>query len=424
MESTSVGNLVKECSLLSLDVEDNGGLDFDIEIENAAGYVEETRSGNSGMGQSEEGGLHGAAQSGMDSGKHKESKEYAEWEGMHGDIQEKVNKELGKGKGVMGSSESSTAADQIEDMQEDGLVSPIHTRRAIRVRLVRSYEVPALRGQAISKSKECLFHDEEVSLMLVVEIHSPVEKLIAGKPSRLMDFLIQDNEERQLKCTIWDDHVDAMLPYFNSTEPEPVIVLIQLCRAKTVNGEVRITSSYDATKLWFNHYCPEFTEFKAKLTKENTPMKSISTNSMVSQTTDIRDFISGSVVITTISDLYQQTEEVVDVPTELESLIGKSMVFKVNIKKDYKQNYGSAFGVMKILNDENIVAAYCSSFGVDQEKDLISKMLEDYGNEYSEDPKQYYQAKTARSRAGNEPFEQKIPIGPILFNPADEERKT
>nr|GMD17311.1 replication protein A 70 kDa DNA-binding subunit-like [Ipomoea batatas] len=199
----------------------------------------------------------------------------------------------------------------------------------------------------------------------VVEIHSPVEKLIAGKPSRLMDFLIEDTE----------------------------------------------------------------------LTKENTPMKSISTNSMVSQTTDLRDFISGSVVITTISELYQQTEsgdfyvpamitgiessgewyyisckttgcnkklkfengllycekcdrkwqngtqivlysrsvkEVVDVPTELESLIGKAMVFKL-------------FGVIKILNDENIVAAYCSSFGVDQEKDLISKMLEDYGNEYSED---------------------------------------
>lgn len=85
-------------------------------------YAEETRNGISGMGQSEEGGLHGAAQSGMDSGKHKESKEYAEWEGMHGDIQEKVNKDLGKGKGVMGSSEYSTAADQIEDMQEDGLV--------------------------------------------------------------------------------------------------------------------------------------------------------------------------------------------------------------------------------------------------------------------------------------------------------------
>nr|GLL19845.1 replication factor A protein 1-like [Ipomoea trifida] len=231
-------------------------------------------------------------------------------------------------------------------------VSPIHTRREIRVRLVRSYEVHELRRRAISKSKECLFHDEEGE---TAEVHHQ------------------------------DDHVEAMLPYFNSTEPELVIVLIQLCRAKAVNGEVRITSSYDATKLWFNHYCPEFTEFKAKLTKESTPMRSISTNSIVSQTIDLRDFITGSVIITTISDLYQQIEEDVDVPTELESLIGKAMVFKVNIKRENKQNYGSAFGVMKILNDENIVAAYCSSFGADQENDLISKMIEEYGDEESDD---------------------------------------
>nr|GMD89869.1 replication factor A protein 1-like [Ipomoea batatas] len=314
----------------------------------------------------------------------------------------------------------------------------------------------------------------------VVEICSPVEKVIAGKQSRLMDFLLEDSEQRQLKCTIWDDHVEAMLPYFNSTDQEPVIVLIQLCRAKTVNGEVRITSSYDATKLWFNHYCPEYTEFKAKLSKESTPMRTISTTSIVSQSTDLRDFISGSVVITTIADLYQQTEsgdfyvpalitgiessgewyytscktkgcnkklksenglmycekcdrkwqngaikyklvvrvadassdapfllwdrectellgmkadclyssyehENVDVPTELESLIGKAMVFKVNIKKNPKQNYGYAFSVMKILNDENIVAAYCSAFGADQEKDLISKMIEEYGDEETDD---------------------------------------
>nr|GMC86057.1 replication factor A protein 1-like [Ipomoea batatas] len=150
-------------------------------------------------------------------------------------------------------------------------------------------------------------------------------------------------------------------------------------------SEVRITSSYDATKLWFNHYCPEYTEFKAKLSKESTPMRTISTTSIVSQSTDLRDFISGSVVITTIADLYQQTEENVDVPTELESLIGKAMIFKVNIKKNPKQNYGYAFSVMKILNDENIVAAYCSAFGADQEKDLISKMIEEYGDEETDD---------------------------------------
>nr|GMD66901.1 putative F-box protein At1g19160 [Ipomoea batatas] len=96
-----------------------------------------------------------------------------------------------------------------------------------------------------------------------------------------------------------------------------------------------------------------------RLSKESTPMRSISTTSIVSQSTDLRDFISGSVVITTIADLYQQTksgdfyvpamitgiessgewyyidvkqkDENVDVPTELETLIGKAMVFKGDI---------------------------------------------------------------------------------------------
>nr|GMD56699.1 putative transposase [Ipomoea batatas] len=95
---------------------------------------------------------------------------------------------------------------------------------------------------------------------------------------------------------------------------------------------------------------------RVRLSKESTPMRSISTTSIVSQSTDLRDFISGSVVITTIADLYQQTksgdfyvpamitgiessgewyyidvkqkDENVDVPTELETLIGKAMVFK------------------------------------------------------------------------------------------------
>nr|GMD21664.1 protein SIEVE ELEMENT OCCLUSION B-like [Ipomoea batatas] len=81
--------------------------------------------------------------------------------------------------------------------------------------------------------------------------------------------------------------------------------------------------------MWSNsvavhkHHCNP-----AWLSKESTPMRSISTTSIVSQSTDLRDFISGSVVITTIADLYQQTKENVDVPTELETLIGKAMVFK------------------------------------------------------------------------------------------------
>lgn len=45
-----------------------------------------------------------------------------------------------------------------------------------------------------------------------------------------------------------------------------VIVLLQLCRAiRKDTGEVKLSSSYDATRVWINHDCSEFDEFKQRL---------------------------------------------------------------------------------------------------------------------------------------------------------------
>nr|GMD97888.1 replication protein A 70 kDa DNA-binding subunit-like [Ipomoea batatas] len=251
-------------------------------------------------------------------------------------------------------------------------------------------------------------------------------------------------------------------------------------RAKVVSGEVRITSSYEATKMWINHSSPEFTDFRAKLGSQSTPMRSISTTSILSQKTVLNDFITGTVVISTLADLYMQTEggdfyvpaiitgietsgewyyiscksagcnkklklddkgllfcekckhkwqkgvvrykvvvrvadahsdapflmwdrecsellgmpaaelianyneENGEVPTELETMIGKAMVFKINIKKENKHIYGSAFTVMRVLRDDGIVTAYCSSLAPDQERDLISKMIEECSDDDSD----------------------------------------
>nr|GME05226.1 replication protein A 70 kDa DNA-binding subunit B-like [Ipomoea batatas] len=50
----------------------------------------------------------------------------------------------------------------------------------------------------------------------VVEIYSPLEKMINGRPSRLIDFLIEDLKDNQVKCTVWDDHVEKVKPFFRS----------------------------------------------------------------------------------------------------------------------------------------------------------------------------------------------------------------
>nr|GME14630.1 replication factor A protein 1-like [Ipomoea batatas] len=74
-------------------------------------------------------------------------------------------------------------------------------------------------------------------------------------------------------------------------------------------GEVRITSSYDATKLWINHSFAEFAEFRSKLAAENSPHRSITTTTVLSDSTGLGDLQSGSITIITLSDLLMKEED-------------------------------------------------------------------------------------------------------------------
>ncbi|XP_019200248.1 PREDICTED: uncharacterized protein LOC109193875, partial [Ipomoea nil] len=75
--------------------------------------------------------------------------------------------------------------------------------------------------------------DEKVLMDVIgriVEIYSPLEKVICGRKTRLIDFVLED------------------------------------MRAKFMdNGEVRICSSFDATQLFFSHPCKEFVALKRQL---------------------------------------------------------------------------------------------------------------------------------------------------------------
>nr|GMC90793.1 replication protein A 70 kDa DNA-binding subunit B-like [Ipomoea batatas] len=110
----------------------------------------------------------------------------------------------------------------------------------------------------------------------VVEFYSPKDKVIAGFPTQLVDFLIEDSKGNRIKCTLWDEHVPAVMPFFNN----------HLCRAKTVDNEVRISSSYTATKVLFNLDCQEFADFRNSANNSQSPM-----------------------VVSTIRDLYERAEE-------------------------------------------------------------------------------------------------------------------
>ncbi|XP_019160768.1 PREDICTED: uncharacterized protein LOC109157324 [Ipomoea nil] len=108
----------------------------------------------------------------------------------------------------------------------------------------------------------------------VIEIYNPVDKIIGGKATKLIDFQIEDNLENTLSCTLWNEHVASLMPYYNCDSIEPLIVVIQCCRAKLVS-----------------------------MKSERTPMKSLSTGTLHSQDAGISDFKSGGLIVTTCYDL-------------------------------------------------------------------------------------------------------------------------
>ncbi|XP_031127610.1 replication protein A 70 kDa DNA-binding subunit-like [Ipomoea triloba] len=126
----------------------------------------------------------------------------------------------------------------------------------------------------------------------VVEIYSPLEKMINGRPPRLIDFVIEDLKGNQVKCTVWDDHVEKVKPFFKSDLLDPVVVLIQMGQIKLVekSGEVKICSSYDAINLLFNQNTLEFVEFR----------NSYGTTSGVESSTKMQ--------ITTLSEIFSKRE--------------------------------------------------------------------------------------------------------------------
>nr|GMD81842.1 replication protein A 70 kDa DNA-binding subunit B-like [Ipomoea batatas] len=139
----------------------------------------------------------------------------------------------------------------------------------------------------------------------VVSIHQPKDIQVKQNSQRLIDFVIEDCRESRLAVTLWDEHVDSVLPYFNGGLTDPLIVIVQLCRARvTDDGEIRISSSYSATRVLFNYECPEVFAFKDSLPRFLTPVRTISSRSRNTGSGSLETMSNGNITMTSLMDIY------------------------------------------------------------------------------------------------------------------------
>nr|GMD63626.1 replication protein A 70 kDa DNA-binding subunit B-like [Ipomoea batatas] len=147
--------------------------------------------------------------------------------------------------------------------------------------------------------------DSNMLIDLIGHVVSITEQKIVqvnSNPQRLIDFVIEESRGSRLTITIWEEYVDSVLPYYNVDLAEPLIVILQLCRAwVNKDGDVRISSSYTATKILFNYKCPEFLNFKERFL---TPIRSISSSSRMTGSGSLEALSSKNVTITSLKEIY------------------------------------------------------------------------------------------------------------------------
>nr|GMC97952.1 replication factor A protein 1-like [Ipomoea batatas] len=246
------------------------------------------------------------------------------------------------------------------------------TTAAMRLHLIRTYDIVQSRYSDKVRSRECVFHDEEgsyVHLNIPGNNVSAANSFIEGHVYCLKNFL----------------HVEKVMPFCQYDLKEPVIVLIQMCRVKVPenSGEVKICSSYDATQLLFNHECDECTDFRDRCNKKvdlkggmyvcgkcgthcDTPKLRYKIKLRVYDAKGSAPFLLwdretlellGGIQAEELKAM--QPKVPTKIPKEIVSLVGRGMLFKINVERDRLEKRILAFPVMQIKDDIAVVNEYC-----------------------------------------------------------------
>ncbi|GER56404.1 replication protein A 70 kDa DNA-binding subunit [Striga asiatica] len=124
-----------------------------------------------------------------------------------------------------------------------------------RTRVVEIFDISFPYTMFEFKSFDQLIDAQTVDESTLIDIigrlackYSSQHKEIQGRQSKLMDIILEDLQGLRLPCTLWGDYVDELTDYLSIVNDEqPVIVLLQMCRAKKF-GVVRVENTFYVTK--------------------------------------------------------------------------------------------------------------------------------------------------------------------------------
>nr|GMD49033.1 replication protein A 70 kDa DNA-binding subunit B-like [Ipomoea batatas] len=280
----------------------------------------------------------------------------------------------------------------VEELDKD------RTSVAIRLMAVRTYNVWHSRGRDQIKSRECVFHDEVgsyIHLHIPGKCVSPKNDFVEGNVYYIKNFLLVAHYycyktcEGEYMMKVFSETL--IKPYKGCDFPrymyrlKPFEVLNTLDANILVAGEVKICSYYDATKLLFNENSLEFVEFRNSLSmQQQTPLKSITSNSTFSYGTTSGVESSSKMKITTLSDIFSKREAdelkamqpsvMTKVPKDIRNLKGKGLFFKISVKSETFDKMENTIPVLQVKHFPEMFETYCPGLIQHNDDEFSSKL--------------------------------------------------
>ncbi|KAL6586528.1 hypothetical protein OROMI_001516 [Orobanche minor] len=201
------------------------------------------------------------------------------------------------------------------------------------------------------------------------------------KGSKSVQLLLEDLENIKLHCVLWEPYchqVQGVIDRLRKRCGGHCVVIIQLCRTKAFRGEIGISNTYHATKVVVDPNLEEIVEFSNKLpTNGSTKSYScsqLSNSSFISVTEELQ---STAIIFMTLKELKasEATAKLVvddesggsgkdvsrlEFPSEVDSLIGRELLFKVGVESRHLEGRDHVYVVERICDDASIVKMHKS----------------------------------------------------------------
>ncbi|CAH9094102.1 unnamed protein product [Cuscuta epithymum] len=139
----------------------------------------------------------------------------------------------------------------------------------------------------------------------VVHDKDPKTILKNDRPKKLVELILGDTEGNVIACTLWGPMVDMLMSY-KLTTGEPIVMLLQCCRAKKYQGQVHVSNMFNTTKVILNGVEDEFNDFKSKMASRCGEGLSFT---IASDTSNDADISSGQIQLVTIEQLTKMEED-------------------------------------------------------------------------------------------------------------------